>query len=174
MVVRRHKKGLVLTLDYACRSSTEKPMICHAGLSFKQHVWVATVIMYQILSIWALLADSLDWCHRDAANICLLVIGVTNIALATVGVVYVTDILAQGPAGFDIVQILGPYMTQANAISGQFLGNILPSCSCFYCVTAPNVNYCVQTCRKLLLHKTVAASLSAISFSKLVELRICQ
>ena len=107
MVVRRHKKGLVLTLDYACRSSTEKPMICHAGLSFKQHVWVATVIMYQILSIWALLADSLDWRHHDAANICLLVIGVTNIALATVGVVYVTDILAQRPAGFDIVQILG-------------------------------------------------------------------
>ena len=38
MVVRRHKKGLVLTLDYACRSSTEKPMICHAGLSFKQQL----------------------------------------------------------------------------------------------------------------------------------------
>ena len=116
MVVRRHKKGLVLTLDYACRSSTEKPMICHAGLSFKQRDWVATVIMYQILSIWALIADSLDWRHHDAAHICLLVIGVTNIALATVGVVYVTDILAQRPAGFDIVQILGmlcsPYVMQ--------------------------------------------------------------
>ena len=112
MVVRRHKKGLVLTLDYACRSSTEKPMICHAGLSFKQHAWVATVIMYQMLSIWALLADSLDWRHYDAAHISLLVIGVTNIALATVGVVYVSDILAQRPAGFDIVQILGVLCSQ--------------------------------------------------------------
>ena len=95
MVVRRYKKGLVLALGYACRSSTEKPMICHAGLSLKQHVWVATVIMYQILSVWALLADSLDWRHHDAAKICLLVIGVTNIVLATVSVVNVTDILAQ-------------------------------------------------------------------------------
>lgn len=95
MVVRRHKEGLVLTLDYACRSSTEKPMICHAGLSFKQHALVATVIMYQMLSIWALLAGSLDWRHHDAAHISLLVIGVTNIALATVGVVYVSDILAR-------------------------------------------------------------------------------
>ncbi len=75
-------------------------MICHAGLSLKQHVWVAMVIMYQILSIWALLADSLSWRHHDAAKICLLVTGVTNIALATVGVVYVTKILAQRPAGF--------------------------------------------------------------------------
>ena len=106
MVVRRYKTRLVLTLDYACWSSTAKPMICHAGLSLKQHVWVATVIMYQLLSIWALLADSLDWRHHDAAKTCQLVIGVTNIALATIGVVYVTDILAQRPAGFDIVQIL--------------------------------------------------------------------
>lgn len=78
MVVRRYNKGLVLTLDYTCCSSTEKPMVCHAGLSLKQHVWVATVIMYQVLSIWALLADSLDWCHHDAAKMCLLVIGVTT------------------------------------------------------------------------------------------------
>ena len=82
-------------------------MICHANLSFKQHAWVATVLMYQILSIWALLVDSLDWRHHDAAHICLLVIGVANIALATIGVIYVTDILAQRPAGFGIVQILG-------------------------------------------------------------------
>lgn len=66
----------------------------------------------QILSIWALLADSLDWRHQDAAHMCLLVIGVINIALATVGVVYVTDILAQRPAGFDIVQILGTLCSQ--------------------------------------------------------------
>lgn len=58
------------------------------------------------MSIWALLADSLNWCHHDAAKICLLVTGVINMALATVGVVYVTDILAQCPAGFDIVHIL--------------------------------------------------------------------
>ena len=39
-------------------------------------------------------------------------IGVTNIASATVGVVYVTDILAQRPAVFDIVQILGMLCSQ--------------------------------------------------------------
>ena len=72
------------------------------------------VIMYQILSIWALLAGSLNWRHHAAAKICLLVTGVTNQALATVGVVYVTDILAERPAGFDIVQIVVMLCSQCN------------------------------------------------------------
>ena len=119
MVVRRHTKKLVLTLEYACRSSTEKLMICHAGLSFKQHALVDTVIMYQILSIWALLANSLDWRHADAAHICLLVTGVTNIALATVGVVCVTDILAQRPACFDMGMLCSQYVMQLALKAGD-------------------------------------------------------
>ena len=66
--------------------------------------------------------------------------GVINVGLATVGVVYVTDILAQHPAGFDIVQILLVLCSQfvmQSALSASdsaiplFAGQLLVARACY-------------------------------------------
>ena len=49
MVLRRFQKEFVLTLEYACCSSTEKPVICHADLSFKRDVSCQTFMLQKLI-----------------------------------------------------------------------------------------------------------------------------
>ncbi len=64
------------------------------------------VIMCQALSIWATLVYYIDWPTHGFAKIYLMATGLIITALVITVVLYTTGILAQCPAGFDVVQIV--------------------------------------------------------------------
>lgn len=97
---------MALTLEYACYPSAEEPVTCHAGVPWKQCAWVAIIIKYQALSIWATLVDHFDWPTHGFAKIYLLATGLINTALmsivvlCTIGKAMVRSNMQQGMFSF--------------------------------------------------------------------------
>ena len=61
------------------KPSTENPMTCLAGVSWKQRGWAAFALSYGCVSTWAVLAVFFSWRHDNIAAVDVLITTILTI-----------------------------------------------------------------------------------------------